>query len=331
MDTCHTLLLTLVFIGFGLLAQAAPVVFPEISAADRAARLTPPEGRVRMVLDTDTYNEIDDQFAVVYAVLSKEKLDLEAIYAAPFDNARSEGAGDGMEKSYQEILRILDFLKVPSEEFVFRGSTDFLQDWDHPHRSPAALDLVERSKSATPEKPLYVVPVGAITNVASAILIDPSIINRIVVVWLGGQPQYWPDTQEFNLKQDLPAARVVFDSGVPLVRIPCATVASHLLTTVPEIEHYLQGKGAIGDYLVKIFKDYHEDHYAWGKVIWDISAIAWLLNPGWIPSSLKPSPILLDDVTWKLDPTRHQVREADFVWRNPVFKDLFKKIENAQH
>ncbi|MFC1725309.1 hypothetical protein ACFL4T_06755 [candidate division KSB1 bacterium] len=44
----------------------------------------PPAGRVRMVLDTDTYNEIDDQFAVVYSLISPERLNVEAIYAAPF-------------------------------------------------------------------------------------------------------------------------------------------------------------------------------------------------------------------------------------------------------
>ena len=61
-----------------------------------------------MVLDTDTYNEIDDQFAVVYSLISPEKLDVEAIYAAPFFNTRSLSPKDGMEKSYEEISEILD-------------------------------------------------------------------------------------------------------------------------------------------------------------------------------------------------------------------------------
>ena len=40
-----------------------------------------PNEKVRMVLDTDTYNEIDDQFALVYALLCPEKLNVEAVYA----------------------------------------------------------------------------------------------------------------------------------------------------------------------------------------------------------------------------------------------------------
>ncbi|GAB1453609.1 hypothetical protein MASR2M47_36650 [Draconibacterium sp.] len=55
-----------------------------------------------MVLDTDTYNEVDDQFALAYALLSPDKIDLQAIYAAPFHNDRSENAGDGMEKAMKK-------------------------------------------------------------------------------------------------------------------------------------------------------------------------------------------------------------------------------------
>ncbi|HOT93523.1 MAG TPA: nucleoside hydrolase, partial [Anaerolineae bacterium] len=81
--------------------------FPPLSEAERIIRLEPPTGKVQMVLDTDTYNEVDDQFAVVQALLSPEKLDVLALYAAPFFNDRSTGPADGMEKSYQEILRLL--------------------------------------------------------------------------------------------------------------------------------------------------------------------------------------------------------------------------------
>ena len=50
-----------------------------------------------MVLDTDTYNEIDDQYALAQVLLSPEDVTVEAVYAAPFHNARSTGPGDGME------------------------------------------------------------------------------------------------------------------------------------------------------------------------------------------------------------------------------------------
>ena len=105
--------------------------------------MSPPTGRAEMVLDTDTYNEIDDQFAVVYSLLSPDKLDVKAIYAAPFHNPRSSGPGDGMERSYEEILRLLSRLDVPAEGFVFRGSESYLPAADEGVRSPAAEDLIE--------------------------------------------------------------------------------------------------------------------------------------------------------------------------------------------
>jgi purine nucleosidase len=301
--------------------------FPVIPNALRLDHLHPPADKVQMVLDTDTYNEIDDQFALVYALLSPERLDVEAVYAAPFHNERSAGPGDGMEKSCEEIVRLLDRLDVSPDGFAFRGSTGFLADWDHPYRSQAALDLVERAMIAS-DKPLYVVAIGAITNVASAILIEPGIIEHIVVVWLGGHARHWPHTREFNLRQDIQAARLVFDCGVPLVRIPCLGVASHLLTTRPEIECYVQGRGGIGNYLAEIFEAYHVDHYARSKVIWDVAAIAYLINADWVPTDLVHSPIVTDQVTWSFDPSRHLIRCARSVDRDAIFGDLFAKLEH---
>jgi len=299
--------------------------FPTLSETKRLQMLQPPAGRVRMVLDTDTYNEIDDQFAVVHAVLSPEQLNVEAIYAAPFHNNRSEGPEDGMEKSYDEILRLLDFLNVPSDGFVYRGSSTFLSDTDSPVRSEAASDMVERAM-ANADEPLYVVAIGAITNVASAILIEPEIIKRIVVVWLGGNPLYWPHTREFNLAQDIRSAQLVFDCGVPFVHLPARGVVSHLLTTVSEMEQYVQGQGKIGDYLVDIFKAYHTNHFAWSKVIWDISATAYLVNSDWVPTEIVHSPILTDAVTWSFDNSRHLMRIATGVNRDAIFRDLFEKL-----
>ena len=179
---CCTSAFLLVLFCLPLRAQDPSLLAPE----QRIRMLRPVENRpAPMVLDTDTYNEIDAQFALVYALLSPE-LRVEAVYAAPFHNSRSTGPGDGMEKSYEEILRILKTMGRSPDRFAFRGSTDYLRQPGQPQRSPAALDLVSRARRYSSENPLYVVAVGAITNVASAILIDPEITRRIVVVWLGG-------------------------------------------------------------------------------------------------------------------------------------------------
>jgi len=282
-----------------------------------------------MVLDTDTFNEIDDQFAVVYSLISPE-LDVKAIYAAPFHNSRSSGPGDGMEKSYEEILRLLSRLDKSPEGLAFKGSTHYITDVKKPEKSPAAMDLLKHARNSSPDDPLYVVAVGAITNVSNAILIDPSIIKNIVVVWLGGNGRYWPHQREFNYRQDLNASKVIFNSGVPFVRLPCTPVVTHFTTTVPEMERYVGGRGAIGDYLLDIFKKHHKDHFAWSKVLWDMTAVAWVINSNWLPSDIVHSPIPTDNYTFSFDNSRHMIRAVNFVNRDSIFRDFFTKLDKRK-
>src|SRR5215213_690584 len=108
----------------------------QLSAARRLELLEPPAGRARMVLDTDTYNEIDDQFAIVYALLSPERIACEAIYAAPFHNKRSNGPEDGMLRSYDEIGRVLDRLGRAPDGLVHKGATAWLPGPEEPVPSP---------------------------------------------------------------------------------------------------------------------------------------------------------------------------------------------------
>jgi inosine-uridine nucleoside N-ribohydrolase len=230
-----------------------------------------------------------------------------------------------MEKSYEEILRILGFMGRDPHGFAFRGSTRYLRSATEPVVSEAATDLIDKARRGP--GPLYVLAIGAITNVASALLMAPDIASRIVVVWLGGHPPYWPDTREFNLQQDVPAGQVLFDSGVPVVQVPCALVAEQLRTTMPEMERYVRGRGEIGDYLFRTYQDYVSDSYARSKVIWDISTVAYVVNPGWMATDLHPSPVLLPDITWgPVDPARHPVRIVRHINRDAVYADLFTKL-----
>lgn len=299
--------------------------FPKLSIEKLVIRIQASKGKVRMVLDTDTFNEVDDQFALAYALRSPESMTVEAVYAAPFLNERAESPEDGMEKSYNEILKIMKLLKVPHEGCVYRGSRNYLVDGQTPQESEAARDLVKRAMLCKDE-PLYVVAIAAITNVASAILMEPRIIEKIVVVWLGGNELDYPHTKEFNLMQDINASRLIFDCGVPLIHIPCNRVTTHLITTVPELEYYLKGKSEIGTYLTEIVSNYKDVAFAWSKVIWDIVTIAWLVNPDWVSTSIVHSPILTEQMTWSVDLQRHFISTANAVDRDKIFGDLFKKL-----
>lgn len=293
-------------------------------------RLKKREGIVDVVLDTDTYNEIDDQFALSYLLLSKEAVNVKAFYAAPFFNERSEGPENGMERSYDEILHLLDLMdREDMKDKVFKGSRGYLVDEKTPQESDAAKDLVERSKAYTEENPLYVVAIGAITNIASAIIMDPSIINRIVVVWLGGHGLHFHDTREFNMFQDVAAARIIFGSKVPFVQLPCNGVVSEFRISGPELEAFLVGKNKLSDYLsthtVEAVREY-TDNPVWTRVIWDVTAVGWLILPEAFSDRIIKSPIPEYDNTYSYNENRHEMCYVYYIDRDKLMIDLVKKL-----
>ena len=297
----------------------------------RLINLQVPSGPVDCVLDTDTYNEIDDQYALSLMVKS-QKLNVKALYAAPFFNSHSTSPEDGMVRSYNEILKLLTLMgREDLKSIVYEGSRTYLPDEKTPVDSPAARHLCELAMQYTPEHPLYVVAIGCITNVASAILMKPEIVDRIVLVWLGGHFETWPDTREFNLWQDVAGARIVFGCGCPLVQLPCMGVVSAFYTTKPELEYWMVGKNDLCDYLarhtIEEAESYAKDR-VWSRVIWDVCAAAWLLNDGgrFMMSRLIPAPIPTYDGTWAHSDYRHLIRQVTCIHRDALMGELFATL-----
>ncbi len=294
--------------------------------------LTQPKGRIDCVLDTDTYNEIDDQFALSYILRAPEKLNLRAIYAAPFANERAATPSEGMLKSYEEIhhiLRLADAESILPNAYL--GSERYLPDEATPVDSPAVRHLAALAMAYSPERPLYVVAIGAITNVASALLIAPEIKERIVILWLGGHAHHLDINEEFNLRQDVAAARVIFGCGAPVVQFPCAGVVDALRTTRPELEYWLSGRNKLADYLAKNTIEAAESYAAgkpWSRVIWDVAPVAWLLDEKerLFNSRLLPSPIPQYDHHYSFAFHRPLMRYVYGVNRDGVFADLFARL-----
>lgn len=295
----------------------------------RIKNLSVPESEVDVVLDTDAYNEIDDQYAIAYLLNSKEKLNTKAIYAAPFFNGNSVSPADGMEKSYNEILKLTSLLGEKVD--VFKGSERYLDNENTPVISSAAQDLAERVKKYSPQKPLYVVAIGAITNIASAILLNPEFAENAVVIWLGGHALHYHNTREFNMYQDVAAARIVMKSGVPFVQLPCMGVVSQFTVSKPELEFWLQGKNDLADYLaentIKTAESYAKGS-AWTRVIWDVTAVAWLLNDSerFMESRIIPTPIPTYDNFYATDYNGHPMRYVYNIKRDNLMTDLFRKL-----
>ena len=295
--------------------------------------LSVPEGKIDVVLDTDAYNEIDDQFAIGYMLRNTRKFNIKGICAAPFLNGKSTCASDGMEKSYNEIRKLLSLAEMNDlENSVFKGSEEFLKDEKTAVRSDAADFMAALADDYSPEKPLYIVAIGAITNVASALLKNPQMTENCVVVWLGGHGVHMPlAASEFNMNQDIAAARVVFGCGIPLVQLPCGGVVDHFLTSKYELEHWLTGKNPLCDYLYNNTVQ-EADSYAagkpWTRVIWDVTAVAWLLNENskFMAERLIPSPIPEYDGHYAFDSSRHLIKYVYNINRDSLFEDLFNKL-----
>jgi inosine-uridine nucleoside N-ribohydrolase len=359
--------------------------FPTISPDVRKQRLAPPIGRRRVVIDTDTANEIDDQFALAWALQSPDVLDVEAVLVEPYSfahlreqlleadaaldlpepgeaqsglvdsfsgwaarlravgtdvrNIPFPGPAEGVEEGYHEAVRVYEKVGLPADGKVFVGSPRYLPSVDEPVDSPAADRLIELAM-APADDPLYVVAIGCVTNVAAAILKQPEIINRIVVLWTAGYPSWSPRSNlgSLNLDQDVAAAHVLFDSGVPLMYFPGFYIGAQLRLSLPEMESWVRGKGAIGDYLYHLYTNnpLHAqrgipDHFGRTWVIWDMITIAWLIEPGWVPTELVATPTLDEDLYWVPAPGPERLmREAHGIDRDAIFRDFFSKLEDSQ-
>src|ERR687893_3137701 len=174
----------------------------------------------RVILDTDAKNEADDQFAIVHALLSPT-LDVRGLIAAHFGTRRSQRS---MEESREEIELLLRLMDLTGKVAVADGATTGLVDEHTPQDSPGARLIIDESLLASPDDPLFVAFLGPLTDMASAILLDPELVRRnVIVIWIGGVGYggltSYPGI-EFNLSNDIAAANVVFDSGIEIWQVP---------------------------------------------------------------------------------------------------------------
>ena len=358
--------------------------FQPLDADLMQSRLERPGANARVIIDTDTANEIDDQYALAWALLSPERLKLEGVTAEPFsfqhhrpelmksvEIVRKGGAqtveeekfmggfggwgerllaagrkpedvkfvppDEGAELSYLEILNIFEKCGVPSSGKVFRGSPAYLSDYDTPIESDSTRFIIEQARKRE-EGPVYILAMAALTNIASALLLAPDIIDNIVVVWTASFPSYAPFCNEpsLNLVQDKLASRLLFDCGVPHVYLPGYHVGAQLKISWPEMQQFVKPRGAIGDYLWYLYNNnpLHEmfaisnqETKTW--VIWDIINVAWLFDPSYVSIHTTTSPHLTEALYWEKGTDRHLMAEAFDVNRDLIFEDFYRTLERG--
>ncbi len=278
--------------------------------------------KVNVILDTDIYNECDDQFALSYSLKSQDKFNIEAITVAPYHHDNNISIEEGTDKSYYEIIKICNWLNFNWTNKVFKGSTDYVVN-GYNEENDAVNKIIE---IANKNDKTYILAIGAITNVAVAMKKEPKIIDKIEVIWLGGNSFLSKDNKEFNFKQDVQAVRTVFKAKVKLTIIPCKNIASNLRTSIYELEHFLKGKNELCDYLCQRFYNDGVHGIQERRVIWDISVIAYMINKEWFDTEKISCPNINDDTSYEMAENNHKITIVNYLNVDKIFKDLFKKL-----
>ena len=278
--------------------------------------------KINVIQDTDTYNECDDQFALAYLLKSQERFNIEAITVAPYHHDNNISIIEGNEKSYNEIIKICKYLNFDTTNKVYKGSEDYLQN-NYNETTKAVEKIIE---IALKNEKTYILSIGAITNIAIAILKEPKIIDRIEIIWLGGNSLLQNKNDEFNFRQDIKAVKTIFESNAKLTIIPCKNVASNLITSIYELEHFLKGKNELCDYLCQRFYNDGVHGIQERRVIWDISVIAYMLNKSWFMSEEISCPRIREDSSYELTNNNHKITMINYIDVNKVYTDLFNKL-----
>lgn len=272
-----------------------------------------------IILDTDLYNEIDDQIALAYVLKSKDVLNLEAVTIAPFTKGKYN-TKISIDKSYEVAKKIFKMCNEENDEIIFKGATEYFAN-DSNQTNEAVNKIIQIAKK---NDKTYILSIGSITNIALAIKKEPSIINKIEVIWLGSNFLFMKNN-DFNFRQDVEAVRYVLDSKVKITIIPTYPVSYGLMISKYELESRIRNANELCDYFCDIFTDdYGTEEIR--RVIWDISTVAYMINKEWFQTMEISCPRIKKDTSFKLTKFRHKIKFVQRLDSNKIYDDLFSKI-----
>jgi len=293
--------------------------------AGRQAIADPIRTRPRRVLiDSDAKNEIDDQYAIVRALIAPE-LRVEGFTAAGFHDRKS-----GAQRSYDEIVRILKLAGLTNTIPVALGSSIPMRDKRTPRPTDATKLIIERALADDPD-PLYVLGLGQFTNLASALLIEPKIKNRVVYACIDGDykhektPAWGPGI--YNWKLDVPAVQAIFESDVRYVHMPARSVSGKMYITRDRVKKHLKDRGPLYDFLVSLWNE-GEFLRLKGKILWDIALVHVMIDPSHGERVTVPAPIVNNDGTTRDNPTsKRKIDVYADIDAAEIYRSFWKAID----
>ncbi len=321
-----------------LVGCAASATFT--SATSTPARLLP-----HVVIDSDANNELDDQHAIAYALLSRDSWQIDGI-----TTNRTKAGGD-IGQHTAEARRVAA-LCGRADISVLSGSSGTFDEIKDKVQVPGfdgevAVDfLIARAQDRSPSDKLILVPVGKLTNVALALYKQPAIAAKVRIVWLGSN---WPyDTTEYNEADDHAAVNFLMDSAVEfdvaLVRYgKKGTDSGTAAVTVSteEARRRMPGLGpkvapvpgrhggmfsTFGDYSVELFEKIGSRQ----RALFDMAAVALVKNPSWAHAENVPAPHIVDKQWQERPKNRRRVRFWKDFDRDKIIADFYAVMTRAQ-
>lgn len=278
--------------------------------------------KIRVIISTDTKNEVDDQFAIVHALLSP-KLMVKGIIANHFEKMQEVGS---MEASYDEIKKVLKIM-VRNEVPVLEGSKNGMIDEENYRSSEGAKFIVEEAMKED-SSPLYVLLIGSLTDIAIAYLMNPEIATKLTAVWVGGGT-YPNGNPEFNIMNDVTAAKIVFKSDLPLWQLP-ANVCACLEASFSELQCRVKPFGEVGKYLfeemLRVYNrvGWHESE-CW--TLWDSAGVGALLcNHSFIYKTIK-APLISDEMMYIHHGDNREIRVYEKINERFIMEDFYCKLK----
>jgi len=272
----------------------------------------------KVLVDADTANEVDDLFALSI-ILMDTTVEVTALNAAQWKTAHWT-TPKSMEDSHRLNQMLLGIMGLKVK--LNRGGAARMYDWgDRAQHSAAAYEIIKQAKAQKEGEKLNVIALGALTNVASAVFIDPSIEEKIKLYWLGTTYDFEKGIlrkDDFNCAMDQYALSHLLFSEVEMHIIP-VSVASKMTFDYEETRSKLENH-FLGDFLLKIWDD-HIDGGRAKRTIWDLSIINAFLHPEWMEE--------VEITTSKDNGNRKLYYYKDFDAKK-MRVDFFEKITNYQ-
>ena len=284
----------------------------------------------KVILDCDAYNDIDDQFAIAFAAGS-DKMELLSVNAALFNNYRCNGFEDGMLKSYDEIVKELRLIGCDDKIKAFKGCPIPLSEM--PENTPVDSDAVRNIIDTVHafDELIYVIVTGAGTNVASAIMTDPTIKENMCVIWVGYNTlDFDGPAGDFNVGQDEAAGRFMLDCGANLIVLPAMGPegsGTQMLIGDQSTLDAVKGDSPAAVYFREELPELaYPGEKGWTHHFWDVAGPGLVHNFDAFDLSVIMAPRLRLDCTWAFDDGRNDIIYMNRLDPSKILKDTFECI-----